>query len=746
VKASLNAEELREHLEGAGIEVSWLGIASSPWDSLERSSSIAVLAGNGGDGLADLLETGARNLRFDPGAEAAAGAGSDAPLRICIASYEFVGPTKTGGIGTAYTSLAEALAEAGHEVTVLYLGMRTPEDEEVPFSHWVDHYAAKGIDMVELPESELPRVYYGHFEAKRAYLAYLWLAEADRERPFDVIHFPETLGHGYYTQIAKRQGWAFADATIAIGIHSSTYWVMETNRTAFLTGQEFAADFLERTSVAMADVVISPSAYMVDWMLGKGWSLPGRVFIQQYVRSRVLPKSGEVPDGSHGSIDETVFFGRLETRKGITLFCDALDLLAAEGAMPGVSIAFMGKQTGIDHEMAERYLKRRAREGGWPWSWKVIDDFGQPEAVAYLRGNGVRRLAVMPSLVDNTPNTVMEALALRIPFITSRVGGTAELIHPLDLGRATFDPRGRDGAGDLATALREAAAASDFRPPRPAVESDPNEAVHLQWHRGVALAAREAGPAAEASTAEVVAPVIGSDAEKVESLEAQDHPAVEIVAAAAGENEGRPDVLNRAARESSGRYLLFLADGVVAEPGCVSALVRIAEQTGADVVAPASLWSVAGAEGIRAPEGGPLVAGLFYRCFGDAGYLIRRAAFEELGGFDASAEPTEDHHLLCRAALAGRRIETVPEPLLRQRITDENAGEAIHARGEATVRAYQEQPLNGLAQLPQIAQAQWVLAGSKDAQIKGILESRSWRITTPLRWVTAKLGKTSEPG
>jgi hypothetical protein len=48
-------------------------------------------------------------------------------------------------------------------------------------------------------------------------------------------------------------------------------------------------------------------------------------------------------------------------------------------------------------------------------------------------------------------------------------------------------------------------------------------------------------------------------------------------------------------------------------------------------------------------------------------------------------------------------------------------------------------------QLPQIAKAHWSLAGSKDAQIKGIVESRSWRLTTPLRWMTAKLGRSSSP-
>jgi len=39
------------------------------------------------------------------------------PLRVCVASFDFVGPVKNGGVGTAFTSLAEALARAGHEVT-----------------------------------------------------------------------------------------------------------------------------------------------------------------------------------------------------------------------------------------------------------------------------------------------------------------------------------------------------------------------------------------------------------------------------------------------------------------------------------------------------------------------------------------------------------------------------------------------------------------------------------------------------
>ena len=41
--------------------------------------------------------------------------------RICIATWEIEGPSRNAGIGTAYTSLADALVRANYDVTVLFL-------------------------------------------------------------------------------------------------------------------------------------------------------------------------------------------------------------------------------------------------------------------------------------------------------------------------------------------------------------------------------------------------------------------------------------------------------------------------------------------------------------------------------------------------------------------------------------------------------------------------------------------------
>jgi O-antigen biosynthesis protein len=778
-----NAHEFTELLSSEGLEVEWMGLGRPETDSLDRSMLLVAVGGARGSELRELLSTGGRSLMFDSSFSEQWPRNADRPPRICIASYEFVGPTRTGGIGTAYTSLAEALAEAGHEVTVLFTGWRDPDGR---FSEWERHYERKGIRLFELRPDDFAAVHAGHYNAVRSYLTYMWLRDKDREDPFDVIHFPDTLGHGYYSVLAKRQGWAFAQTTLVTGVHSPSRWVLDINKASYLTGQEFADDFIERAAVGGSDVVISPSAYLLDWMRSRGWNLPERVYVQQYVGSRALRRApeqigvGERRPGSERSRDEIVFFGRLEMRKGLLLFCDALDILAEEASLPNVSISFLGKQAVVLHIWAEDYLKGRATR--WPWKWRILDRLKQPEAISYLTRDGGRRLAVMPSLADNTPNTVMEATALGIPFIASRAGGTAELIDPLDLGRCTFDPTGREPAVALAEALREAVERNEFRPARPAVSPARNEQVHVRWHEAVAADSRPRAPAPEPArgpqppvTALVLTREGSLAAETASAVEAQDYPLVEKLLweargvgrksrdriehvradlAARGWKLLGPDpaggaaAANLAATEAAGDYVLICEEGVIPEPGLVSSLVRIAEEAEADVVSCVSRCGPGEEPEFMVPQGGPALAGLLYRSFAAGAYVIRTGAFQRSAGFDPRAEPgTESHELLCRAALEGFKMEVVPEPLVREPAIGGERPVPIdyHGGGLSVVRAYEDRAAKGLEGLPTVARAHWVMSRERARLVEDLLHSKSWRVTKPLRWVM-KLGRRLRTG
>src|SRR5690606_18524647 len=98
-----------------------------------------------------------------------------------------------------------------------------------------------------------------------------------------------------------------------------------------------------------SDFVAAPSAYMRDWVRGQGWVLPPdeRVRVLGYP---FLP--GELPAATAPTapcFKRLVFFGRLETRKGIELFVDALRIVRKErpSALQALEeIVFLGK-TGV---------------------------------------------------------------------------------------------------------------------------------------------------------------------------------------------------------------------------------------------------------------------------------------------------------------------------------------------------------------------------------------------------------------
>ena len=149
------------------------------------------------------------------------------------------------------------------------------------------------------------------------------------------------------------------------------------------------------------------------------------------------------------------------------------------------------------------------------------------------------------------------------------------------------------------------------------------------------------------------------------------------------------------------------------------------------------------------PLGGAAAVGLHYDCFGVGGALIRRDAFERLGGFELDGPPAvRRRDLLCRATLAGMRFEVVPEALLDydRETADRQAlrpdGEPRCARcGPTSARCpRRSSDLPGLAVSLSLVGPPAADPGERDAYVRGLEElvhdmvsSRSWRATALLR-------------
>jgi hypothetical protein len=138
------------------------------------------------------------------------------------------------------------------------------------------------------------------------------------------------------------------------------------------------------------------------------------------------------------------FFGRLDEKKGLKLFAAALNALEPE-LLEGIDIELVGKTT--------RTWTRERVEALFSPGVTLATDLDQREALARLSRPGT--LVVMPSLQENSPNTVYECLERRVPFIASNVGGVPELITPSDYGRVLFEPTAEALEAALRTVLAD---------------------------------------------------------------------------------------------------------------------------------------------------------------------------------------------------------------------------------------------------------------------------------------------------
>ena len=181
-------------------------------------------------------------------------------------------------------------------------------------------------------------------------------------------------------------------------------------------------------------------------MRDKGWHLPEAT----HCILNFLPSPCKAPSTpttlAHDF--ELVFFGRLEERKGVRVFCEALAQLP-RARYAGLRVTFLGSEAGFRAEDIRVMLQHPMEAGLHVTFLTSLDSQG---ALEYLRGG--QRLAVMPSLRENSPCTVAECLEHSIPFIASSEGGGKELVREEDRAVAFCPPDASALASKLDALLR----------------------------------------------------------------------------------------------------------------------------------------------------------------------------------------------------------------------------------------------------------------------------------------------------
>jgi len=683
--------------------------------------------------------------------------------RICIVANELNHVFRNGGIGTHNWLLAETLAEAGWKVHVLYCG---PIEAPGEWLRCHELLAQRSIGLSRLedfpgpPEDAVGCGVAGWIGTHS--LQVLRALEAlDAREHFDLIEFAEWTGYAFRAVQARRMGSALADARIIVKLHSSTQWCREGNRSWMNGVDDLIRDYFERYSFEHADYPIAPCAYMLDYARSIGWN--ARADAQ--VVANCFPSAEVQPiDATHNEPPELVFFGRLEARKGLKIFLDAVRSLPES-----VPVAFLGRETPVDGIPAGDFIARALQ--GRPYTLHTQLD--RQQAISYLAAG--KRLAVLPSQIENFPNTVIECAVNGIPFVASNVGGIPEIVADETLqSQLLFEPNARALRQKLQEYLARDAASRQQIVRRLQAVCDPerNRAAVVRQYAQMLTAAADSRASIPATVKEsqplvtLVVPYynMGECApETLASLATQDYPNCEVIVVNDGstepaslevwkqmqaqhptfrfisqDNQGLGAARNAGLAVARGEFFLPVDADNIARPEMVTRYVR-AMQRRPDVSV-ATCYYLAFRETADIangnfkyayrPCGGSYVAAALRNVYGDANAIFRTAALRSVGGFETERDTTcEDWEIFVKLVREGHQLDVVPEYLFYYRYREASLFRTtdLYRNRQRVLRQFF--PATSLPQADQMAL--WTALASFDEQQRAALSARHSHSSVP---------------
>jgi glycosyltransferase involved in cell wall biosynthesis len=606
---------------------------------------------------------------------------------ICIVTPDIVGPVKNGGIGTACYHFARVLAQDGHQVTVLFTCDLSPCRR----AHWRNTYAWMGIGFVPLEDTPpvTHEVIGSNWFMDRSWRVYEYLKRTHHS----VIHFQDWHANSFWSIKAKRVGLAFDCTTLTVMTHSPTKWQDDGM-------QQFGPEPIETAKLVWAegyaiehcDVLLSPTRYMLDWLSQNGFRTPPSVLVTPNAYTENTEAAGPSREVDN---DHLIFFGRLETRKGVHVFGEALRQLQRLGEPLPRTVSFLGTLVTVNGRPAAEYLDQ-LREDVPPTELRIIDDLDHEGAREYIERT--KGLVVIPSLVDNCPFVVIESIENRFPFLAARTGGIPDMVDP----RVTFEPTPTRLAALLAerhgidhAGMRHPYSVSDATRiwrdlhgdhgsfgghgpgPQGSAESDdaPRVSVCIPFveqhpHFGLLVAAfkDQSYPNLEI--------IVVNDASGAEASEEFDRVAADNrdthVRFFTTESRGPGAARNAAALAATGELLAFFdANDLPKSRDFVATLVHALRASRADcltcsydvVDTGVPRPTESDVKSTRRPWGPCLEAGFFENILGDATMTLPRSVFAHVGGFPTRPGSWEAHEFLLGLCFRGFRLETLPEAL-----------------------------------------------------------------------------------
>lgn len=307
--------------------------------------------------------------------------------------------------------------EKGHKVTVFI--------PDFSINNLIEE-VVNGVRVVRF----LPRRTKSHqFLGYNAHLSYefaeILRKYLEEEGVPDFIESQEYGGIAYYMQQFKLLKYPlFKDLNIIITCHSPGFLCLEYNQVPIYQFPEYWTGQMEKACIISADLLIAPSKYLVEtakksmsWKTNKEVYLANPMQVEDHA-------VGITTDFLYGQI---ICFGKLAPLKGTFELLSYFEKLWNQDytfqlhLVGGIDLIFHpeGRTMG---ELVKKKYSQFIDKG----FLKLHGEMAPEQAKAYIKNAHV---VVVPSLFDNLPYTVLEAMSWGKVVLASKQGGQSEVIE-----------------------------------------------------------------------------------------------------------------------------------------------------------------------------------------------------------------------------------------------------------------------------------------------------------------------------
>lgn len=334
-------------------------------------------------------------------------------MKFWLLTSEFP-PMSGGGISTYCYETVCMLEARGHGVTVFTQDHSISETtEEIQGLSKVVRFNPDKFKTASILGYEA-NLSYAFAEIVKSYI--------DKDGVPDIIEAQEYMGIAYYLLQFKSLNYpAFRNTKVLITLHSPSFLYLEYNQVIYHRLPYYWVGEMEKFCIVSADMLISPSRYLVeeikkrmDVSVQEIHVLKNPYQIDQSVNSKTIVKN------------KIVFFGKLTPQKGCLKLIEYFREIWAKGInIPLIMIGggnHLYHPEGVDmDDFISRKYKSEIRKG----QLLLLGAIKPGDLNAHLSD---AHIILVPSLVDNLPYAVLEAMGRGKIVLASLQGGQAEII------------------------------------------------------------------------------------------------------------------------------------------------------------------------------------------------------------------------------------------------------------------------------------------------------------------------------